>query len=180
MISTRPVYANVGQRLAAWLIDSLLFGLLMVPLVNAFFEPIQYTPEEAMQILQTQGITGIIDINQLLFQQGIILCVTVFFWVRFLATPGKRLMNIVVVDAKTLQPLSIQQSVIRYLGYFVSAFPMFMGFFWAVMDEKQQTWHDKFADSIVIKRQGQTQQSPRSTAANSKQKQSADDDIFAA
>jgi uncharacterized RDD family membrane protein YckC len=33
----------------------------------------------------------------------------------------------------------------------VSAVPLFLGFFWMLWDEKGQTWHDKVAETTVVK-----------------------------
>lgn len=175
-----PVYANFGQRFAAMLIDNLLFAFILAPIVILFFEQPNYSQAEIEQIMTTQGPLALIDRNQLLFQQCIILCITVFFWVRFAGTPGKRIMKIMVVDETSLQPLSIQQAIVRYLGYFVSMMPMGMGFLWVLMDEKNQAWHDKFAHAIVIT----TQDNPslqQSRATTKQQKtHSQDDDVFTA
>jgi uncharacterized RDD family membrane protein YckC len=40
--------------------------------------------------------------------------------------------------------------ILRFLGYFVSAFPLYLGFLWAALDRRKQGWHDKIARTIVI------------------------------
>jgi uncharacterized RDD family membrane protein YckC len=42
-------------------------------------------------------------------------------------------------------------SLARTLMKIVSAVPFGLGFFWMLWDEKGQTWHDKIADTTVVK-----------------------------
>lgn len=78
-------------------------------------------------------------------------------WMRFGATPGKMAMSAKIVDADTGEPLTIGMSVVRYLGYFVSAIPCGVGFFWIGFDQRKQGWHDKMANSVVIRPAGTEQ-----------------------
>lgn len=180
MNTTSPVYADFGQRFAAMLIDNLLFAFVLAPVAMLFFEQPNYSQAEIEQILQTQGPLGLINHQQLFLQQLIILCITVFFWVRFAGTPGKRIMKIMVVDASTLKPLSVMQSIVRYLGYFISMMPMGMGFLWMLMDDKNQAWHDKFSHAIVIKIPDNSSLSQLRTTTNKQPPHPQDDDVFTA
>jgi len=76
---------------------------------------------------------------------------TVFFWQKYLATPGKMATNLQVVDAETGEKLSLQKSIIRYFAYLVSILPFFLGFIWVGIDKKKQGFHDKIAGSVVIR-----------------------------
>ena len=78
--------------------------------------------------------------------------IIVAFWHKLRATPGKMLISAVVVDAGTGEPLSTRQSVIRFLGYYVSALAMGLGYFWVAFDPRKQGWHDKMAGSVVVRR----------------------------
>jgi uncharacterized RDD family membrane protein YckC len=74
-----------------------------------------------------------------------------FFWVSRQATPGKMALQLRVVDAKTGGTLTIGQSLIRYLGYYVSTIPLGIGLIWVAFDPKKQGWHDKLASTVVIR-----------------------------
>lgn len=129
---TGPQYAGFWRRVGASLIDtviySLLIGLVLGPsFVNA-------------QLFSLPGM-----LNTLLA-----LVLTVVLWVRFLGTPGKLLLGCQVVDADTLQPMSVKQSVIRYLGYFVSILPLGLGLLWVARDARKQGFHDKIANTVVV------------------------------
>jgi uncharacterized RDD family membrane protein YckC len=74
----------------------------------------------------------------------------VAFWRLYGATPGKIALGLKIVDAASGQPASLGRLVLRFLGYFVSAFPLVLGFLWAAVDRRKQGWHDKIARTIVI------------------------------
>ena len=56
-----------------------------------------------------------------------------------------------VVDAKTGQALTTPQAIGRYLGYYVSAFALMLGFIWVGIDKRKQGFHDKLAGTVVIR-----------------------------
>ncbi len=143
-------YANFGQRFIAMIIDNIVFSLILSPFFMLFFEHRTYTDEELKQILSTQGPIGLVDPKEMLIQQLVVLAITVFFWVRFAGTPGKRILKMRIVDATTGNKLTLLQSITRYFGYFISALPMGFGFWWILIDKRNQGWHDKFANSVVI------------------------------
>jgi uncharacterized RDD family membrane protein YckC len=42
------------------------------------------------------------------------------------------------------------RGILRYLGYSLSAISLFLGFFWILIDDRRQGWHDKIAGTLVI------------------------------
>lgn len=76
--------------------------------------------------------------------------VLVVGWARYGATPGKLLLELRVVDAASGRPPGLVQAVLRYIGYFVSALPLGLGFLWIVFDRRRQGLHDKLARTRVI------------------------------
>ena len=76
---------------------------------------------------------------------------TIMFWYFKSATPGKMILGIKIVDAKTLGKASTGKLCLRYLGYYVSALILGLGFFWVGWDSRKQGWHDKMAGTLVIK-----------------------------
>ncbi len=151
MQKNTPQYAHFGQRFLAMMIDNFVFIVFLSPIFVMLFGVKHYSEEEFQQIMQTQGWVGLFDPKEMLIQQLIILAITVFFWMYFAGTPGKRLLKLRVVDATTGKNLNIWQSVLRYLGYIISSFPMGLGFVWILLDEKNQGWHDKLVNSIVVR-----------------------------
>lgn len=76
--------------------------------------------------------------------------VAVVGWWRFGATPGKVLLELRVVDARSGEWPSLAQSLLRYLGYFVSALPLGLGFVWAAVDREKAALHDRLARTRVV------------------------------
>ena len=48
------------------------------------------------------------------------------------------------------QPLTIRRALLRYVGYWLSAIPLGLGFFWVLVDDRRQCWHDKLAGTYVV------------------------------
>jgi uncharacterized RDD family membrane protein YckC len=78
--------------------------------------------------------------------------VYIAFWVLRGATPGKMAIKAVVVDAETCATPDFWQALTRYVGFFVSITPLFLGFAWVAFDARKQAWHDKMARTVVIYR----------------------------
>lgn len=127
-----PQYAGFWRRVGASLIDTLIYSLIVGLLLGPGFLGAELFTAEGM-------------LNTLLA-----LVMTVVLWVRFLGTPGKLLLGCQVVDADSLQPMSVKQSVIRYLGYFVSILPLCLGLLWVARDPRKQGFHDKIANTVVL------------------------------
>jgi uncharacterized RDD family membrane protein YckC len=75
----------------------------------------------------------------------------IVLWVKCRGTPGKLLLGLRVVDARTGGHLDLLQSVIRYFGYLVSILPLCLGFLWVAFDARKQGFHDKIARTLVVK-----------------------------
>ncbi len=132
-------YVGFWRRVLASIIDSLLIGMITLPLLLAFY---------GMAYLSSDNfIEGPIDflVSYVLPAVAIIL-----FWVWKQATPGKMAMSAKIVDAKTGKEPSLGQYIVRYLSYFVSVLPLCLGFLWVAFDSKKQGWHDKIAGTVVI------------------------------
>ena len=65
-------------------------------------------------------------------------------------TPGKKALGIRVIDFSGGGPIGYGRALIRYLGRIVSAIVLLLGYFWMIWDKEKQTWHDKFANSVVV------------------------------
>ncbi len=65
-------------------------------------------------------------------------------------TIGKMLLRIrLITDKGSL--VGPREAFIRWLGYYMSLTFIFIGFIVALFDPKRQTWHDKIANTFVIK-----------------------------
>lgn len=145
-------YAGFWVRVAATLIDTVLIMVITLPLLWSIYG--------ASYFESTAILNGPADflISWLLPAVGVIV-----FWMVKQATPGKMALSLRVLDADTGNSLSAGQSVGRYLAYFVSTLPLFIGIIWVAFDKKKQGWHDKLAGTVVVRsknRVAQTVQFP--------------------
>ena len=68
-------------------------------------------------------------------------------------TPGKLVMRERVILRSTGQPPGFLKMLLRELfGRFVSGLFLGLGYFWAIWDKDGQTWHDKIAGTVVVRR----------------------------
>lgn len=135
-----PIYVGFWQRVLASLIDTAIVALISAPLMYLVYGEMH--PQTDVFIIGPMDVI----INYLLPFIGVIL-----FWVYKSATPGKMVIKAQIVDAKTGNKPSVKQSVIRYLGYFVSTIPFGLGLMWVGWDKRKQGWHDKLANTVVVK-----------------------------
>jgi uncharacterized RDD family membrane protein YckC len=136
-------YGGFWLRFLASIIDNILIGivigLISAAIVGALFG----------FGTMSDGYTTVIvnySISTLLTLTAIVL-----FWRYKQGSPGKLMLSMRVVDAKTLGTLSWGQCFGRYFAYFVSALPLLLGFMWAGWDPRKQAWHDKLAGTVVIR-----------------------------
>lgn len=72
------------------------------------------------------------------------------------ATPaGQSVGNLVagirVVDADTGRHLEYSKAFLRWLMSYVSGIALLIGYLWMLGDRRNQTWHDKVANSLVVR-----------------------------
>ena len=135
-------YAGFWIRVGASIIDSILIIMITYPLLFAIYGWAGLDYGTAMQS------TGFINI---LLTWILPVVAVIWFWVSKKATPGKMLLSLQVVDAKTGSNLTVGQSLLRYIGYFVSTIPFCLGLIWVGFDSKKQGWHDKIAGTVVVR-----------------------------
>src|SRR5947209_5784254 len=119
--------AGFWQRFGAALIDSLIVGLVGGILVAAL-----------------KGV------GYALYLVGAIMYYTYLEGGVTGATLGKRAVGIRVVDFDTGGPIGYGRGFVRYIGRFVSAIVILLGYLWMLWDKEKQCWHDKFASDVVV------------------------------
>lgn len=134
-------YAGFWIRVWASLIDSLLVMVIVGPLLWAIYGPGYFTGQS------TGLVAGPAD---LLLSWVLPAVAVILFWLARQATPGKMVVGATIVDARTGGPLSPRQSLLRYLGYYLSLLPLCLGFVWIAVDGRKQGWHDKLAGTVVV------------------------------
>ena len=144
---TEPEYEYVGFWLRLWasIIDSVLALVICLPLLIWI-----YGNEYLSSTKLVQGPADFL-ISWVLPAIAIVL-----FWIYRQATPGKMAISARIVDAGTGNRPSNGQLVGRYLAYYLSMLPLFAGFFWVAFDPRKQGWHDKLANTLVVRARPRT------------------------
>lgn len=137
---TTPHYAGFWIRAAASIIDSLLMMAIIIPLLTLIYGSAYWDSGTYLK-----GTWDLL-LNYLFPAVAVTL-----FWVYKSATPGKMIFKLKIVDAGTLGQASTRQMVGRYLGYYISIIPLMLGIIWVGFDKRKQGFHDKLANTAVIK-----------------------------
>ena len=134
----RP-YVGFWNRTAAALIDSALLVVVTLPIQQVLsggeFSVTSVRPTSLGDVL----VGYVLPVIAILV-----------FWKYRSATPGKMFMNAEIVDVATGGKPSSRQLVLRYVGYYVSTVPLFLGLLWVGLDDRKQGWHDKLAGTLVV------------------------------
>ncbi len=133
-------YAGFWIRFLASVLDSILLLMVMVPLLLMFYGP------GVLFATESPGLAY--DI----INYALPIIAVIIFWQYRAATPGKIMMDIYIVDADTLGQPTFGRLLLRYLGYYVSILTLFLGFFWIGWDRRKQGFHDKIANTVVIRK----------------------------
>jgi uncharacterized RDD family membrane protein YckC len=91
---------------------------------------------------------------------GVVLALAYFVvsWSAFGRTLGKALLGLAVITEDGARP-GVGRSILRYVGYVISAIPLGLGFLWVLVDNDRRAWHDHLAGTRVVYRE-----SPRAEA----------------
>jgi len=135
-------FAGGGERFMAFVIDTIILGILVWLLV-VFAEVMTDSTGDAFAIC-----------SGLLTLAGPFGYYT-YFHAHSGQTPGKKVMGIKVISTDG-SPLTTGKSAGRAFGYMLTwaltyVFVGFIGFLWMFRGENRQTWHDKMAGTYVIK-----------------------------
>jgi uncharacterized RDD family membrane protein YckC len=155
-------YTGFWWRFLANLVDTLImsavqFGLLFLLFPGAVDMEVAAQGEPGTGIgplgeLETGSGALVTGVNLLAILLGV--AYVLGFWLTKQATPGKLAIGARIVDARTGGKPSVGQFILRYLGYFLSSLPLFLGFLWVAFDRRKQGWHDKIAGTVVVRGRG--------------------------
>ncbi|HEY7269162.1 MAG TPA: RDD family protein, partial [Dehalococcoidia bacterium] len=110
-VTRDTVSVGFGERFVAILIDFILVAVIGV----------------VIRVVFSSGVAGLVS-----FIVGI--GYYVYFWTSTGQTVGHMAMGLKVVKAEGGDLLDFGGALIRYIGYIVSAIPIFLGFFWVLFD----------------------------------------------
>lgn len=136
--------AGVPRRLGAVLVDGLLPLVAYLPLVVVVW-PVS-TMEPSSGALTAVGLTAVAVYTALMGYMAYALV-----QLGQGRSPGKKLLGLRVISLETGRPAGFWRMMLRdVVGKWVSAVVLYLGFLWAIWDEKHQGWHDKIAGTVVV------------------------------
>lgn len=133
-------YAGFWIRVGAALIDTFLLLIVTLPILTTIYG-VDYWSNDSLSM-------GVWDA---LLSYVLPAIVVIAFWVHGSATPGKSWLHLTIVDAKTGGKPVTRQFVYRYLGYYISIIPLFLGIIAVGVDRRKRGFHDRIAGTVVIR-----------------------------
>lgn len=116
--------ATPARRLGGYFLDAILSFVFLVITISIFDNP----------------ATSIILLPLL----------WIFFWTNG-TTPGKRILNMKVIDKDTKLTAGLGTMLLReIIGKAISHLIACLGFIWILIDDNHQGWHDKLVNTIVV------------------------------
>lgn len=152
--------ASVQKRAMAFGIDWFIIVVLFEFSISGVFTPEQRANVDAVvSLLLSSG--DVVDIPNL--EASLHILFQLFFFSTFLniayqtffvwmygATLGKIAMKIKVISMGDLDKPSFLFALSRASVRIVSEVLFYLGFVWAMMNPKRETWHDKISNTLVI------------------------------
>jgi len=140
-------YVGFWVRFAASLIDTILTVAIIGPILTAFYGDVYWSSDQFIQ--------GPMDFLMSWITPAV---AVILFWITKQATPGKMVFSAKIVDSRTGNIPTPSQYIGRYLAYFISIIPIFLGLLWVGFDSKKQGWHDKLAGTVVVRKKNRSPQ----------------------
>ena len=131
--------ATIRKRSLAFVIDELLLSLLLIIALWDTFTNAQ-TMEEIIAV--TNSFVLEYMFLKIVYQA--------FFTMQYGASVGKLLLNIKVIELKTLSNPNVLESLNRAIFRVVSEMFFYLGFLWGMLQPSRQTLHDKTARTLVV------------------------------
>jgi uncharacterized RDD family membrane protein YckC len=134
-------YAGPGRRLAALLIDATLVAAVGTGALLAWMTVSGAASETHTHAVQRAAAVGAFSV--------LVLKVMLDAWMQ--GTPGLRLMDCRLVDARSGRAIGLGRSALRAIGLILAILPGMLGLLWMFWNKRRQGWHDLLAGSVVIR-----------------------------
>ena len=131
--------AFIRSRAFAYMIDEILISVLFMFI---YWEQFQKSANIEQTILIMNAMVSYMMILKVVYQ-------SFFVWM-YGATPGKMAMKIRVMYVYDLDNPTLLNSVLRAVMRVVSETIFYLGFLWAMLNPKSESWHDRVAKTLVV------------------------------
>jgi uncharacterized RDD family membrane protein YckC len=143
--------AGFGRRLVAGLIDAVIagagFAVLVSPAALLLYD--RWTRDSPGPIVESPVLPVLVTAICLSLGVALVAGYFTYYWGVRGATPGKRLMELRVVDEDGGWPIGPSRAVIRFVGCVLSLLPLGLGFLTIAFSGK--SLHDWWAGTRVVR-----------------------------
>ena len=137
--------AGFGIRLAAYLLDALILGLV----TTVILVPVGLLA--AMLAQRNQGAVIALSVAGWLLVIAVSLAYILIPWARSGATLGKKILSLKIVREDGVEPLGYGKAALRLLGYMISGMTLYIGFIMVAFTEGNKGLHDMIAGTRVLR-----------------------------
>ena len=139
------MYAGFWLRFAAYLIDTIILGLVFVP-VGVVLGLMQAASVDSQSPDLMPGINGLVNVGSILAGWLYSSLLESSSWQ---GTVGKKVVGLRVTDLDGNR-ISFGKATGRYFGKILSSMICLVGFIMAAFTEKRQALHDQLAGTLVL------------------------------
>ncbi|HQF89775.1 MAG TPA: RDD family protein [Methanofastidiosum sp.] len=138
-------HAGFLPRLVAWIIDTIILGIVGRIVAIPFGTSYSYGYDMGYNTGFNLGsigtiLTAIVGLAYIMYFEG-----------GKGATPGKMVMKLKVIGTDGRMPIGYGTAFIRWIGKIISTVVILLGYIWILFDKEKQGWHDKIANTFVVK-----------------------------
>lgn len=145
-INAKVKYAGFFTRLAAYLIDRIIIGIISFFVVSLPNFIVTFGNEKAFTAKKILFCFTVLDIVLYVLKAAYFVILTYFFE----ATPGKKLLKIKVQKTDETK-LSFTDVLYREtVGRYISAILLYTGYIAVFLNRKHQGFHDMLCDTVVV------------------------------
>ena len=146
---TAPKYAGFWIRFVAYLLDSIILGVIIGPIFFLFFAPAagfaSFADDPEAIMVFAAGMSGFVMIELVVY--------LIYFAgmesSKYQATLGKMAIGVIVTDENG-DRVSFGRAAGRLFSKILSAMILYIGFIMAGFDSRKQALHDKIASTFVV------------------------------
>lgn len=157
------IYPSFNHRMIAGTLDSFVL-ILFTPLfdwlapidrssLGNIAPPTDHPAPLSYMFVHLFGNSSFLQswLHNFMLQLGFFCVYSGICWHFWSATPGKIVMRMKIVSAKTHERISLLQILLRLCGYIISGSFFTLGFLWIGLNKRKRGWHDYLADTEVIR-----------------------------
>ena len=145
-------YAGFLSRLVALILDVILANtvILFVGIgtnwMLSFFTIGGYF-SDGERLTDTGQMVLVVVVGLTAFAMNVVYYIAA--WMLAGRTIGKGIMGLRIVQVEG-KAISFRVALFRFIGYYISAAVLFLGFIWVLFDDERRGWHDKLTGTCVI------------------------------